>query len=169
MHVCFVAPQAWPVLAADSKIGEVGGAEVQQAILARLLAANGYRVSMICLDYGQPSPAVVDGVTVYKAYRPDEGIPLLRFLHPRLSTMWRLMEAIDADVYYQRSSAMWTGVMAEFCRRHGKRSIYAGASDRDFVRGEEQIRFARDRWIYHHRTEKRRVGEEWRSWWAPDY
>jgi glycosyltransferase involved in cell wall biosynthesis len=126
----------------------VGGAEVQQAILARLLAANGYRVSMICLDYGQPSPVVVDGVTVVKAFRPDEGIPVLRFLHPRLTTMWRLMEEIDADVYYQRSSAVWTGVVAAFARQHRRGSIYAGASDRDFERGAEQIRFARDRWIY---------------------
>jgi glycosyltransferase involved in cell wall biosynthesis len=148
MHVCFVAPYVWPVLSRDPAIQVVGGAEVQQAILARLLAADGYRVSMICLDYGQPATAVVDGVAVHKAFRPDEGVPVLRFLHPRLTTIWRRMAEIDADVYYQRSSAMWTGVVAEFCRRHGKRSIYAGASDRDFVRGEEQIKLARDRWIY---------------------
>jgi glycosyltransferase involved in cell wall biosynthesis len=148
MHVCFVAPYAWPVLSRDPAIKVVGGAEVQQAILARLLARAGYRVSMICCDYGQPDRAVVDGVTVHKTFRPDEGVPLLRFVHPRLTRMWRAMREADADVYYQRSSAIWTGVVAAFCRRHGKASIYAGASDRDFVVGEEQIRFARDRWIY---------------------
>jgi len=148
MHVCFVAPYAWPVLSRDPAIKVVGGAEVQQAILARLLARSGYRVSMISCDYGQPSPITVDGVTVHKTFRPDQGLPLLRFLHPRLTGMWRAMGEVDADVYYQRSSAMWTGVVAAFCRWHGKRSIYAGASDRDFVIGEEQIKFARDRWIY---------------------
>ena len=147
-HICFVAPYAWPVLSRDPNIQVVGGAEVQQCILARLLAANGYRVSMICFDYGQPSPALVEGVTVYKSFRPDAGVPVLRFVHPRLTTMWRVLREVDADIYYQRSSAMWTGVVAAFCRWHGKGSIYAGASDRDFVRGEEQIRFARDRWIY---------------------
>lgn len=147
-HVCFVAPYAWPVLSGDSSIQVVGGAEVQQAILARLLARSGYRVSMICCDYGQPSPAEVDGVTVYKTFRPDAGTPVLRFVHPRLTSMWRALRRVDADVYYQRSTAIWTGVVAAFCRWHGKRSIYAGASDRDFVVGEEQIKFARDRWIY---------------------
>jgi len=149
MHVCFVAPQAWPVLSADSRIGEVGGAEVQQSILARLLAAHGYRVSMICLDYGQPERALIDGITVHKAYRPDEGVPLLRFVHPRLTAMWRALREADADVYYTRTAGMLAGVVAEFCRRHGRRSIYAGASDKDFVPGAGgQIRYARDRWLY---------------------
>jgi len=147
-HICFVAPYAWPVLSRDPNIQVVGGAEVQQCILARLLAANGYRVSMICFDYGQPSPTLVDGVTVYKSFRPDAGVPVLRFVHPRLTTMWTVLREVDADVYYQRSSAMWTGVIAEFCRRHGKRSIYAGASDRDFDLGQEQIVHARDKWLY---------------------
>jgi glycosyltransferase involved in cell wall biosynthesis len=147
-HVCFVAPYAWPVLSRDPNIQVVGGAEVQQCILARLLAANGYRVSMICFDYGQPSPTLVDGVTVYRSFKPDAGVPVLRFVHPRLTTMWRVLREVDADVYYQRSSAMWTGIIAEFCRRNGKRSIYAGASDRDFEIGQEQIVHARDRWLY---------------------
>ena len=147
-HICFVAPYAWPVLSRDPNIQVVGGAEVQQCILARLFAANGYRVSMISFDYGQPSPVLVDGITVYKSFREDAGVPVLRFLHPRLTTMWRVLRQVDADVYYQRSSAMWTGVVAEFCRRHGKRSIYAGASDRDFEIGQEQILHARDRWLY---------------------
>ena len=147
-HVCFVAPYAWPVLSRDPNIQVVGGAEVQQCILARLFAANGYRVSMISFDYGQPSPALVDGVTVYKSFRERAGIPVFRFLHPRLTTMWRALREVDADVYYQRSSAMWTGVIAEFCRRYAKRAIYAGASDRDFDIGQEQIVLARDRWLY---------------------
>ena len=148
-HVCFVAPYCWPVLSQDPALKVVGGAEVQQCVLARQLVRAGYRVSMITLDYGQPSPVTVDGVTVHKAFRPDEGVPVLRWAHPRLTSMWRAMRKVDADVYYQRSSAVWTGIVAAFCRRHGKGSIYAGASDRDFVRGEEQIKYARDRWIYH--------------------
>ena len=132
----------------DPNLGVVGGAEVQQSILARLLAREGYRVSMISLDFGQPPRVELDGVTVHKAYRPDAGIPGLRFVHPRITGMWRAMREVDADIYYQRSSAMLTAVVAEFCRHHGRRSIYAGASDIDFIPGRQQIRFRRDRWLF---------------------
>ena len=149
-HVCFVAPYVWPVLTRDPSIRIVGGAEVQQTILARILVRHGYRVSLVTLDYGQPDGTVVDGVTVYRTYGMEEGIPVLRFLHPRLTGLWRALRAADADLYYQRSASMTTGVVAEFTRRHGRRMIYAGASDNDFQRGREQIRFQRDRWLYWH-------------------
>ena len=53
-HVCFLAPTTWPVLARDTAIPVVGGAEVQQSMIAPALVHRGYRVSMICYDYGQP-------------------------------------------------------------------------------------------------------------------
>lgn len=147
-HVCFVAPTTWPVLTGDTEIKVVGGAEVQQSMIMPALAKRGYKVSMISLDYGQPDRVEVQGITVYKAYKPDEGIPVLRFLHPRLTSLWSTLKRVDADVYYQRTAAINTAVMAEFCRRHGKKSIYAGASDVDFLPGEEDIRYARDRKIF---------------------
>src|SRR5205814_8327805 len=117
-------------------------------VLARARARGGYRVSLMCLGFGRPGGAEVDGITVYSTDRPDAGLPLLRFFHPRVSAMWRAMREVDADVYYQRSSAMLTGVVAEFCRRHGKRSVYAAASDVDFIPGHQPIRFGRDRWLF---------------------
>jgi len=148
-HICFVAPHAWPVLSRDPHIQETGGAEVQQSILARLFAASGYRVSMITLDYGQPDRVTVDGVTVHKTFTLEEGVPVLRFVHPRLSSMWRALRAVDADYYYFRSAGMWLWFINRFCRRHGKRSIYAGASDKDFVPDiGGQMRYSRDRWLY---------------------
>ena len=147
-HVCFVAPTTWPVLARDRAIEVVGGAEVQQMLIAPALVRRGYRVSMICHDYGQPEGAEIDGVTVFNMHKPDGGIPVLRFFHPRLTSLWSALARADADVYYQRSAAVWTGFMAAFCRRHGRASIYAAASDVDFIPGEQEIRFARDRRIF---------------------
>lgn len=148
-HVCFVAPHAWPVFSRDERLQVVGGAEVQQAILARLFSAAGYQVSMICLDFGQPERARLDDITVHRLFKTQDGVPVLRFLHPRLTTMWRRLKEVDADIYYYRSVSMWLGVLAAFCRRHGKRLVYAGASDRDFVPGQGgQMRYARDRWLF---------------------
>lgn len=148
-HVCFVAPYAWPVFSGDRSIEVVGGAEVQQAILARLLAARGYRVTMVCQDFGQPDGVAIDGVVVRKVFGASDGMPVLRFLHPRLSRMWRMLKEVDADIYYYRSASMWVGVLDAFCRHHGKRLVYAGAADPDFAPDiGGQIRFARDRWLY---------------------
>lgn len=147
-HVCFVAPTTWPIFAGARDIPVIGGAELQQSVIARALAARGYRVTMISLDYGQHDGTVLDGVTVRTIHKPDEGIPVVRFLHPRLTSLWRAMREIDADIYYQRTSAATTGFVAAFCRRHGKRSIYAGASDVDFIPHEQDIAFARDVMIY---------------------
>ena len=148
-RVCFVAPHAWPVFSRDARLPVVGGAEVQQAILMRLLAAHGYPVSLVSLDYGQEEGTVLDGVTVHKAFAPRAGVPVVRFLHPRLTSIWRALRAADADVYYYRSAAMWLGVLTEFCRRHGRRSVYAAASDKDFLPDQGgQIRYARDRWLF---------------------
>lgn len=148
-HVCFVAPHAWPVFAGDARFPVAGGAEVQQSVLARLFARHGLRVSMITLDYGQRDRASVDGVTVHKAFAPGAGMPVLRFVHPRLTAMWRALDAAGADIYYFRSAAMWLAVVTAFCRRRGRRSVYAGASDKDFEPGiGGQVRYARDRWLY---------------------
>lgn len=147
-HICFVAPTTWPLFSGDRSIPVVGGAEVQQSVIAPALAERGYRVSMITLDYGQPERAVVKGVTVYRMHRPDEGVPVVRFLHPRLTSLWRALRRVDADIYYHRTSAATTGFLAQFCRNNGKRAIYAAASDVDFMPGRQDITFARDRWLF---------------------
>jgi glycosyltransferase involved in cell wall biosynthesis len=147
-HICFVAPTTWPIISGDRDIRVVGGAEVQQSMIARSLARRGYRVSMICFDYGQEDKVEVDGVTIYKMYRPDEGIPVIRFVHPRLTSLWRALTRADADIYYQRTAAALTGFVAAFGQRHNRRVIYSGASDVDFVPGRQDIRFTRDRKIF---------------------
>jgi len=147
-HVCFVAPTAWPVLSGNPDIGVIGGAEVQQSILARLLVRAGYPVSMICLDYGQAQRVAVNGVWVHKIHRPEAGWPVVRFIHPRMTSMWQAMAEVNADIYYQRAAGMLTAVVAAFCRRRHKKSIYAGASDHDFLPGHQDIRYRRDRWLF---------------------
>jgi glycosyltransferase involved in cell wall biosynthesis len=142
-HICFVAPDTWPVLSGDRSIESVGGAQVQQTLLAKELARRGYRVSMVCMDYGQADPVTVADVTVFKCHAPIQGLPVVRFFHPRLTGMWSALRRVDADIYYQRAAGVVTGVTAAFAKRHGRRFIYAAAHDLDLARDETWKLFQR--------------------------
>jgi glycosyltransferase involved in cell wall biosynthesis len=148
-HICFLAPHLWPVLSAAPGLEVVGGAEVQMCGLARAFAADGYRVSVITMDYGQPDRTVIDGIAVHKVFAPNAGVPVLRFLHPRLTSVWRKLGEVDADILYCRSASIWLWLATEYARRHDRRTIYAGASDKDFTADVGgQLRYARDRLLY---------------------
>jgi len=148
MKVCFVAPSAFGVLSPESGSGSVGGAEVQQVLVATALARAGIDVSMICMDHGQSDGIQINGVRVFKSHKPTVGIPVIRFLHPRLTSMWGAMSRANADIYYQRTAGMLTGVVALFCKRRGRRSIFAGAGNPDFCSSTPRIRHVRDRKLY---------------------
>lgn len=147
-RVCFVAPTTWPMMAGSREIPVIGGAELQQSVIAPELARRGYDVSMISMDFGQEEGSHLKGVRLLKMHKPAAGLPVVRFLHPRLTSLWAAMKRADADVYYQRTSAVHTGFLAAFTRAHGRKSIYAGASDVDFVPGKQDITLARDRRIF---------------------
>lgn len=146
--ICFVAPNAYPVLAGDEQLAVIGGAELQQVIVSRLLVERGYPVSMVCRNFGQDDALEIDGIRVFRTFRLDDGIPVLRFAWPRLTSTWRALARADADIYYHRSAGMLTGLVAAFCRRAGRKSIFAAAGNPDLERRTSRIRYARDRWIY---------------------
>jgi glycosyltransferase involved in cell wall biosynthesis len=146
--ICFVAPQTYPIFVGDPSIRVIGGAQVQQSLLARGFVKLGYRVSMIVLNYGQEDGIEKDGVTLHRAHAPDEGIPGVRFFHPRLSSIWQAMQRADADIYYQRASGAMSAFMVAFAKKHSRLSVYAAASDRDFFQ-KSPLPHWRDRMLFH--------------------
>ena len=125
--ICFVAQRAYNVLARSTGMKHIGGAETQQVLLARGLVELGHRVSFVVHDHGQEDGQLIDGIHVYKSYRPEAGVRGLRFLHPRLMRLWAAMRAANADVYYQRGAETETGLVANWCRRHRRKFVFAVA------------------------------------------
>lgn len=126
--ICFVAHTSFRELA-DGGAGSTGGIQRQQSLMARWLAARGYRVSMITWDEGQPDTLTIEGVRVIKLCRNDAGLPGLRFFYPRWTSLLDALRRADADLYYHNSAEYVTGQIALWCRTSRRRFVYSVASD----------------------------------------
>ncbi len=148
-HICFVAPKIYPVLLGDKSIKSVGGAEVQQAFIARRLHDAGYRVSVACFDFGQADDMEIEGIRVYKIHQKGRRIPIIRSFHPDMTSVWDAMRRADADIYFQECAGAQTAVAAAFARWNRRKFIYAGACDKDFIPHDKiVIKRWRDRQLF---------------------
>ena len=148
MKICLVGLHNLSALAPQYKQHMVGGEPVQQTLLGKALARRGHEVSMVVADYGQVDGLDCKTIRLFKAYRLDAGIPVLRFVHPRWTGLWSALRRADADLYYTSCAGMQVGVLALFCRYFGKRFVFRSASDTDCDKSRLLVKFARDRWLY---------------------
>lgn len=148
LKICFVSPEAYGAMAGREGGPPFGGAEAQQAHLARELARRGHAVSMVTLDHGQPEGEILDGVRILRCFRGGAGLPGVRFFHPRLSGLWGAMKRADAQVYYQRMAEATTGIVGIFCRLHRRRFLFALANDDYCVRPLPHRMGLKSRWFY---------------------
>jgi len=147
-----VVPKLYGLLSGRDDVGYIGGAEVQQAMIASELTRRGYTVSVITYDHGQPDAIVHQGIRVLKMCRPEGGIRGIRFVHPRWTSLWAAMRRAQADVYLQRSAGSETGQMVMWCRRHARRSIFTAASDSDCDPRLPYLKTGRERLLYRYAT-----------------
>lgn len=148
MKICFLGLENLPVLAPEFNHHGIGGEQVQQTLLARALARRNYAVSMVVYDYGQADHACWDGITTYKAYREDAGIPVFRFIHPRWTGVWAALRRVNADIYYVSCAGMHLGLVALFCKRYGGKVVFRAAHDTDCEPDKLLIKYWRDKKLY---------------------
>jgi glycosyltransferase involved in cell wall biosynthesis len=114
----------------ESEAPQGGGAEIQMTLLARALAARGWRVAHIVFPVADPIPAADPRLTVYQRepyHGSGPGINRLR----EARAVWRALRAVDARVYVTRASAVYVAAIAEFCRLHRRGMIFSSANDFD--------------------------------------
>jgi glycosyltransferase involved in cell wall biosynthesis len=149
-RICFVGLQNLAVLAREYNAHGIGGEEVQHTLLARALTARGYEVSMVVMDFGQPEGAEWEGIKTHKTYRSEDGLPLLRFFHPRWTGAWGAFKRANADIYYLSCASSRVGLTALFSRKYDRRFVFRIASDMDCEPKKLLIdyNYWRDRRIY---------------------
>ncbi|NLX05317.1 MAG: glycosyltransferase family 4 protein [Phycisphaerae bacterium] len=145
--ICFVAHNAYGAVSGRDT-GHVGGIEHQQATMARWLNRHGYQVSMVTWDVGQGLEADIEGIRILGFCRRDQGLPVVRFLHPRWSGLWRAMTRADAEIYYYNCGDMGLGQMVAWCRRRGRSSVYSVASEPDCDPKLPVLKPLRERFLY---------------------
>jgi glycosyltransferase involved in cell wall biosynthesis len=146
--ICFVGLDNYPVLNPEYGDRYFGGESVQQTLLACAFRDLGFDVTMVVGDYGQPDGEVVDGIRVWKAYREGSGIPIVRFVYPKATSIVRAMRRAGSGIYFQSTSAAWTGLVSAFCQVNRRTFIFRVASDADCIRELPLVRYARDRALY---------------------
>lgn len=125
--LCIVAPEAYPTLA-GLDVGIAGGAELQLALIATGLAEEGWTVSFIAGDYGQPAEQVIQGVRVLRSYRIGYGNRKVRYPLDTLS-MYRAMDAAHASIYLQRCVFHHADRVALYCLLHRAKFVFSAGID----------------------------------------
>lgn len=130
MKICILSLNSYNVLSGGDGPQHVGGAETQMVAVGEGLAHRGHDVSFICLDHGQADGLrLPSGIQVFKSFAPEAGLPGLRFVWPRITSVWSAIGRADPDVCLQACEELWTGVAAAWCQRHGRKFVFVVMSN----------------------------------------
>ena len=128
--ICFVAHYALAALTGGNR-QHAGGIERQQTTMAIWLASRGWDVSMIVWDDPDDKATEAHGVRIVRLCSLDDGVPVLRFFHPRWTSLNAALEAADADIYYYNCGDLGLGQIVAWARRRNKPVVFSVPSDPD--------------------------------------
>jgi glycosyltransferase involved in cell wall biosynthesis len=148
LRLCVVAPHGTTdfFLARGTEKKPSGGAELQSYNLAQAMRTE-FEVHFI-VEARRHERIHSDDLTLHVAYFKDQGIRRLRYIHPRMTGLWRAMHHADADIYYQRGAGASTGHVALFCKLFRRTFIYGMANDNEILYHWNPFSLPTDRWLY---------------------
>jgi len=145
--ICFVAYNAYGAIA-NLDTDHVGGIETQQGIMAKWFADRGYDVTMITWDEGYEDGVVINGVKLLKMCSKNDGVPGIRFVFPRWSSLIGALKKADADIYYYNCGDMHLGQIALWTTRNNRKLFYSVANEIDCYRNMPVMKKLRERILY---------------------
>ena len=147
MEICFVAHNAYAALT-GGRLDHVGGVERQQAMMADWLASRGHKVSMITWGQSGAAKEYHSNVDLHFVCKKSDGVPVIRFIYPRWTSLLKAMNAADADVYYYNLGDLVLGQMVSWAAGKGKASVYSVSSQPKCMRDLRGILTFRERVLY---------------------
>ncbi|MBT8101273.1 MAG: glycosyltransferase family 4 protein, partial [Gammaproteobacteria bacterium] len=147
--ICFLAHNAFGSLAGHNQ-QHAGGIERQQALMAQWLAEHGWRVSMVTWNDRLDEPDEINGVHVYTMCERDAGLPVLRFFHPRWTSLTKALSAADADVYYYNCGDLALGQLVLWAKRRKRPVVFSVPSDPDCDPKLPALSRQREKLLYRH-------------------
>ncbi|MCH8125698.1 glycosyltransferase family 4 protein [candidate division KSB1 bacterium] len=148
LKICFVSQNIYPLLNKSSNMDFIGGAELQQAFIGHELAKRGHRICYITLNHGQGDIEEIESFKVISTFKPNEGLPILRFFYPRLYKIWKALCKSDADIYYVRCACFILAPVVFYAYLNNKKVVYCGAYDTDFEPEKIALPYKRDKLMY---------------------
>ena len=128
MKICILSEYAYSLV--TNKNDNVGGAELQMALLAKEFAKMSHNVSFVVFVKKENTVKVIDGLKVYNPF--DNQHRGYTYLYPKnMYKLFRLLYKIDADIYIQMGTTPLTGFIAFFSKLKNKVFLYLAASDSD--------------------------------------
>lgn len=138
----------YPCLTDACDIKRIGGAELQQIMIAGGLRDRGHDVQFITGDFDQAGIEKINGFSVYKGASGKRSLPVLRFVYPGLYQFFQALRRTGADVYYSRGASYLPGIMSLYVKSRPRAYVFAGAHDTDFIPSEMKLSRTRDRLLY---------------------
>jgi glycosyltransferase involved in cell wall biosynthesis len=116
---------AYPLLS-KTNISLIGGAEVQQALIAKELVKTGFDVAFIEFDHGQKPIEEFERIKIFKTYPFDSppGVQLYK-----LRSVWKALRHANADIYYARATILLFVIATFFCILRRKKLVYATSGE----------------------------------------
>lgn len=135
---CLFGPKCYSYLAGEADARYIGGIERDLVRIASILASR-YRVAFLTFaDANTRRFTTSDGVDVVPVYDPEAGLPKVRLLHPRLTSMVRTARELKARVFIQMGGGEDSLLTVSAARASGAKSAFLIGSDSD-CDGQHQL------------------------------